>query len=154
LLVFRLLSVRPAACSLQAACLAIAYSLLVFCLSGFLPACQRLLVWKLVIRWLFVYCLLSACSLEAAYLGLLIDCLFIVCLAGFLLVGGCLSGNSSFIVCLAGRLTVGCCLSGTCILPSFIAHLAGCLLVGGCIWKLPIVFLLSAWLPARRRLLV
>ena len=92
LFILCLLSVWLAAFSSEAACLEIAHSLSVFsqlctfCLSSWLPAQQRLLVWKV-----------------------LIYCLFVVCLAGYVLVGGFVSGHCLFmsVHCLSRWLPAG-----------------------------------------------
>jgi hypothetical protein len=70
------LSVWLAACSSVVAFLKNVCSFSVYCLSGLLPSRRRLLVWKLIIYGMFL-----------------------VCLAGCLLAGGCLSSYCSCIVC-------------------------------------------------------
>jgi hypothetical protein len=91
---------------------------------------------------------------------LLVHCLFIVCLAGCLLVGGFLSGNrlgtkySLFIFCRAGCLLGGVCLSGECCSVSVCSlpvWLAACSSETAC---LEIGIHRVCRLPARQRLLV
>jgi hypothetical protein len=67
----------------EAACLELAQSLSVYCLSGWLPARRKQLIWNLLIDCLFIVCPLAACSSQAVRLEMN-HLLFVYCLSGWL----------------------------------------------------------------------
>jgi hypothetical protein len=154
-----------AACSSERVCLETLCLLSVYCLSGWLPACRRLLVWKLLMYRMFIVCLagcllirsclsgngfcsvcllsvwLAACSSEAARRRIMYE-LYVDCLSGWLLAGRRL---------LVWKLLIQRLLSANCVL---VVCLAGCLLIGGFASENRFFIVCSGWLPARRWLLV
>ena len=81
-----LLSVWLSVCLSEAAGSEIGYLLCVCDLSSWLQACWKLFLWKL-----FAHCVFIVCLAETACLKPIVYHMFLVCLDGFLLAGGCLS---------------------------------------------------------------